>query len=227
MSSSQTILITGANRGIGHGIASALLQKPSTTIIAAVRDPSKESSVALAKLPKGDGSHMAVESDPAAAVETLHSGTSVLQTSSSAISDHIAINTTGPIILLQATTPLLKVGNNPSFIDISSMGSIGVMEHLAGIPAIMSPYGGSKGALNWFLRRVHFEEPWLTTFVVHPGLVLTDMTKVMFENLQVNPKAFGAISVEQSVNGLMERVAAAKRDISGTFQNYDGTPLPW
>ncbi|KAH7136793.1 short-chain dehydrogenase [Dactylonectria estremocensis] len=254
MSSAQTILITGANRGIGHGIASALLQKPSTTVIAAVRDPSKESSVALANLPKGTDSRLiivkldvTIESDPVAAVETLknehnlqsldvvianagisHSGTSVLQSSSSAIADHFAINTTGPIILLQATAPLLKASKNPTFIAISSMmGSIGGMELLAGIPAIMSPYGGSKGALNWFLRRVHFEEPWLTTIAVHPGLVLTDMAKVMFGKLGVDPKDFGAISVEESVKGLVERVATANREVSGTFQNYDGNPLPW
>ncbi|KAF7556455.1 hypothetical protein G7Z17_g1449 [Cylindrodendrum hubeiense] len=254
MSSPQTILITGANRGIGEGLTTALLQKPSTTVVAAVRDPSKESSLALANLPKAEGSRLiivkldvAVQSDPAAAVETLrkehgiesldvvvanagiaHSGSTVLESSGDVITEHLAINAIGPVLLLKATAPLLKAGKNPAFVNISTLiGSIGGMELLAGFPSTFSPYGGSKASLNWFLRRIHFEETWLSTIVLHPGLVLTDMTKGIFDKLGVDPKTMGAITVEQSVSGIVDRISAASRELSGTFQNYDGTSLPW
>ncbi|KAF6784873.1 aflatoxin biosynthesis ketoreductase Nor-1 (short-chain dehydrogenase), partial [Colletotrichum musicola] len=78
MASGKTYLITGPNRGIGKGFVSLLLQRPSTTIVAGVRDPSSEASQALTTLPKADGSRLilvkidsAVETDPAAAVAEL------------------------------------------------------------------------------------------------------------------------------------------------------------
>ncbi|KAH6973037.1 aflatoxin biosynthesis ketoreductase nor-1 [Ilyonectria sp. MPI-CAGE-AT-0026] len=258
MSSPQTILVTGANRGIGQGIVTALLLKPSTTVIAAVRDTSKESSIALASLPKAADSRLitvkldsSVESDPAAAVETLrkehgiqsldvvvanagiaHSGGTVLQNSPSVITEHLAVNAVGPVVLLQATAPLLKAAKNPRFISISTMiGSLNGMQMVFGLfaeaPPTASPYGGSKAALNWFMQRVHFEEPWLTSLILHPGLVLTDMANIMFEKAGVDPKTKGAITVEESAGGIVERLLTADRSVSGTFQNYDGKPLPW
>jgi norsolorinic acid ketoreductase len=37
----------------------------------------------------------------------------------------------------------------------------------------------------------------------------------------------GAISVEKSVQGVIDRIESATRDISGTFQTFDGNTLPW
>lgn len=251
-----TYLITGANRGIGQGLVSHLLKQPSTTVIAAVRDTTKASSQALQDLPKGHDSRLilikidsADDSDPSSAVETLtkqhgiesldvvianagicHSGTTVLETSHSALVEHVAINVAAPITLLQATAPLLKASKSgrPTFVATTSfIGTIGGMEQLSRLPAAFSPYGGSKAALNWFVRRLHFEESWLISFVIHPGLVLTEMADESFAAAGVDPRDIGAIEVDESVTGIASRIAAATRDISGTFQSYDGKILPW
>lgn len=252
--SSLTYLITGANRGIGKGFTSTLLQRPNTTVIAGVRDVAKSTST-LESLSKASGSKLIIvkidsssESDPANAVKQLqsehgitsfdivianaaiaHSGTTVAKTSAESLRDHFNVNTIGPILLFQAVLPLLKASKSgkPIFLVISTMvGSIATQEFLAAnLPAKMSPYGASKAALNWAIRRAHFEEPWLTAYVTHPGLVMTDMAGGLASEEQL--KAMGAITVEDSVKGIFKTLDKATREIGGTFQNYDGTTLPW
>ncbi|GKU13756.1 unnamed protein product [Fusarium langsethiae] len=60
MSAPSKYRITGAHRGIGKGFVQRILQKPSTTVIAAVRDPLHPSSKALLDLPKGLGTKLVI-----------------------------------------------------------------------------------------------------------------------------------------------------------------------
>lgn len=249
-----TYLITGANRGLGQGFTSTLLQRPNTTVVATVRDPEK-SQDELSKLPKATGSKLIVlklradvDEDASAAISQLrtehnisaidvaianagisHSGTTVSQTSPDALREHFSVNSVGPVALFQAVTPLLKASKtgNPIFIGISSaLGSIAIQPSLTAFPQKLSPYGASKTALNWLFQRVHIEEPWLTSFVFHPGLVLTDMASALASNGQ-DPRELGAITVDQSIEGMLKTIDGASKEIGGTFQNYDGTSLPW
>ncbi|KAG7150317.1 Norsolorinic acid ketoreductase nor1 like protein [Verticillium longisporum] len=256
MSAPTTFLVTGANRGLGKGFTAKLLERPGVTVIAAARNPASASS--LEQLPKGEGSRLitvkidsASDTDAAAAVEQLQSkhgitsldvvianagiaksGTSVANTTPELLREHINVNAVGPLTLFQATRPLLQASKtgNPVFLPISTIiGSLGSQETLEsfGLPPALSPYGASKSTLNWLIKRVHFEEPWLTSFVVHPGLVLTDMGSGAF-GPGVDPKAFGAIDVETSINGLEKLLNSATRESSsGKFFQYDGAPLPW
>ncbi|KAF5701145.1 short-chain dehydrogenase reductase SDR [Fusarium globosum] len=257
MTSPSTILITGGNRGIGHGLVKTLLARPSLTVIVGVRDPSHPTSKALQDLPVGKDSRLitvkldsSVPSDAAEAVSTLKSehgiqaldivianagianeGGLVRDTTVDNIKKHFEVNTIGPIVLFQAVADLLRASKTgkPLFVAISTLiGSIGSMEHLVALPPTSSPYGGSKAALNWFIRRLHFEEPWLTSFVIHPGLVETEMAVAAFgtgttEKLSV----YGSISVETSVTSLVNVIDKAGKELSGTFQNYDGTEIAW
>ncbi|OJJ88683.1 SDR family oxidoreductase [Aspergillus glaucus CBS 516.65] len=256
MSAPTTYLVTGGNRGIGRGFVQTFLQRPSTTVIAAVRDPSSESSKSLQDLPKGAGSKLitvkldsSIETDAAEAVARLQTehevssidvvianagislgGAPVRQISARNIAEHFIVNTTGPVTLFQATADLLQASKTgkPVFVAISSLiGSIGSMEALAGFPATQSPYGGSKAALNWFVRRLHFEEPWLTSFVFHPGLVETELANAAVEGLSLKLLDLGAISVEASVSSMVKTLDTASRDTSGTFRNHDGSVIPW
>ncbi|VUC21463.1 unnamed protein product [Clonostachys rosea] len=255
MSQNKIYLITGAGRGIGLGLTASLLQRPSTTVVAAVRDPARATE-ALEKLPKGQDSKVivikldsGVDTDASDAVSRLqkdfeisaldvvianagiaNDGTTVLKSSPKSIRDHLNVNTIAPISLLQATEPLLKKAQsgNPVFLALSTaVGSVGLQEKLAHFPPKLSPYGASKTALNWLVKRVHLEEPWLTAFVIHPGLVLTDMGTGLV-NAASDPSKTGAITVDVSVNGILKTLDSASREISGTFQNYDGSyQLPW
>ncbi|PNP58798.1 hypothetical protein FNYG_15006 [Fusarium nygamai] len=255
MSSNLTYLITGANRGIGLGFVAFLLQRPKTTVIAAMRNPSHHSSQALVSLPKASDSKLilikidsAIDSDAADAVAILqkdhgitfldvvianagisHSSTRTSEVTSTSAMDHFAVNSIAPLLLFAAAAPLLKASKNaphgPVFLAISSsVASNGAAEAL---PIDVSPYGASKAALNWFVRRLHFEEPWLTSFVIHPGMVQTEMAASMVAKLNADPKALGAITVKESVGGVVAVIDAATREKSGLFMSYDGTVLPW
>lgn len=252
MSSPSTYLITGANRGIGRGFVQRILQKPSTTVIAAVRDPSHPTSKALADLPKGPDTKLiivkldsAVETDATDAVAQLREqgidsldlvianagiaqgGTSVRNTSIANTQKHFNVNVIGPLTLFQATADLLKATKtgSPKFVAISTIvGSIGSQEVLSNFPETSSPYGASKAALNWFVRLLSFEEPWLTSWVFHPGVVETDLSS----GGGVDLKALGAISVETSVADMVKTTwSIDPKDLSGTFRNHDGTIIPW
>lgn len=252
MTPPKTYLITGANRGIGRGFVQQILQKPSVTVIAAVRDPSHPTSKSLSDLPRETGTQLivvkldsTVETDAAAAVAELRErglgsldvvianagigqgGTSVRNTSVANTQKHFNVNVIGPLTLFQATADLLQASEtgSPKFIAISTViGSIGSQEIFANFPRVSSPYGASKAALNWFIRLLSFEEPWLTSWVFHPGLVETDMTSGGSMNL----KALGAISVEKSVADMLKSIGGIEpQDLSGTFRKHDGTVIPW
>jgi len=60
---------------------------------------------------------------------------------------------------------------------------------------------------------LRFEGEWLTSYVTHPGLVMTDMA--------------GAINVVESVSEMLGTLDKAGSEISGTFHSCDGTVLPW
>ncbi|KAF6842501.1 aflatoxin biosynthesis ketoreductase Nor-1 [Colletotrichum musicola] len=252
MSSPSVYLITGANRGIGRGFIQRILQKPSATVIAAVRDPLHPTSKALADLPKGPETKLIVvkldsanEEDAAAAVAQLREqgisyldvvianagigldSTTVRNTSPANAQLHFNVNAIGPLVLFQATVDLLKASKtgSPKFVALSTiMGSIGSQEIFSNFPGTSSPYGASKAALNWFIRLLSFEEPWLISWVFHPGLVETDLTSGGALDL----KALGAISVETSVANMIKTTWSIEpKDLTGTFRNHDGTVIPW
>ncbi|KFA51885.1 hypothetical protein S40293_04056 [Stachybotrys chartarum IBT 40293] len=252
MSTPSTYLITGANRGIGKGFVQRILLKPSTTVVAAVRDPCDPTSKALTDLPKGSNTKLlvikldsAVETDAADAVSQLRDqgitsldivianagiargGAGVLETSAANTLEHFKVNVLGPLTLIQATADLLKASKTgcPKFIAISSItGSIGSQEMLRHFPKTSSPYGATKTSLNWFIRLLSFEEPWLTTFVFHPGVVETDLTVGSGMDL----RALGGISVETSVSNMAKTTFEIEPEaLSGSFRNHDGTTVPW
>ncbi|WVQ81967.1 hypothetical protein IAT38_004094 [Cryptococcus sp. DSM 104549] len=181
----KTILITGVSRGVGLGFAKVYLQK-GWTVIAAVRD--------LSKLPKLEGKVIPVKIDSSSltdakeAIEELktkHGITRlniVLANAGHAESfgpardydiagfDRIQqVNVRGPLVLYQAVYPLLQEGDK--FVVVSSTLGCNSPEHVP----VFGAYGTSKAAVNYLVRNMHFEEPKLTIFSIHPGWCTTDM----------------------------------------------------
>ncbi|KAL2130928.1 hypothetical protein VTI74DRAFT_5753 [Chaetomium olivicolor] len=93
------------------------------------------------------------------------------------------------------------------------------------IPMKNAAYAPTKLVQHWLTKALHTEEPWLTAFPVDPGWVQTDLG-------QRGADAFGyekaAITVDESVNGIIEVIDAATRNThSGKMWVYTGVESPW
>lgn len=86
-------------------------------------------------------------------ISTDHSR--VLDVPISAVVDHHAVNTLGPLVLFQAVYPLLSESKRPKFIVISSQG--GSISDQSKLQFPIAAYGSSKAALNYLVRKIHFE----------------------------------------------------------------------
>jgi NAD(P)-dependent dehydrogenase (short-subunit alcohol dehydrogenase family) len=73
------------------------------------------------------------------------------------------VNVNGPLVLFQATYPLLKASTpSPKFIAVSSVS--GSIEIGAAMPHKGLAYGASKAALNYVMRKLHHENDRLSAW---------------------------------------------------------------
>jgi norsolorinic acid ketoreductase len=172
------------------------LARPNNIVIAAVRDVSSASAKALNDLPKGASSKLVIvridsldEDSPAAAAKGLQADygiihldvvianagilydySTVATVPLASIKEHTAVNSYGPLLLFQATLPLLEKSTQPKFISIGSpMSSIGGIESR---PFAMAAYSASKLFLHWFTKKIAQEHPDFISVVLDPGYVL-------------------------------------------------------
>ncbi|RSD31922.1 SDR family oxidoreductase [Vibrio pectenicida] len=126
----------------------------------------------------------------------------------------LEINTIAPMKLVEALYPNLEQGKLKKIACISSkVGSMS--ENTSGGGYI---YRSSKAALNSVVKSLSNDlaSQGFTVLALHPGWVLTDMG---------GPNA--SITTETSATGLIEVIDSASIDNSGEFINYDGTSIPW
>lgn len=192
--SHTTWLISGTTRGIGRQLVQEALKEPQTTIFAGARDITLADKV-LSQLSKGPGSKLIIlkldstsDADHQAIPSLLreHSidsldvvvanagmGPSYTPTIECPVSDYadmFAANVLGPIRLFQATEPFLSRSTNPRYFVTGSL--IGSAEVAPSIPPPVAPYGISKTAVTWLVRKLHGEFPNITLVSIHPGYVL-------------------------------------------------------
>ncbi|KAL4907941.1 hypothetical protein BDW74DRAFT_148272 [Aspergillus multicolor] len=245
---SQVVLVTGATRGIGKGLVTHYLARPSTTVIATVRDPTSANATALNSLPRGHDSRLIIvaltaDSPTSAAttaseIQDAHGITHidivianagicehwgpVLDATEADILAHFQVNTLGPLRLIQATAPLLAKAAAPKFIYIStllaSIGGVGQLVSLTG------PYGMSKAAGNFLVRKIHDENEQLVTLAVNPGLVQTDLGGWAAQNYGLKE---APVTLEESVRGIMTQIDAVDKSTSGSFVDALGEQVAW
>ncbi|XDG01523.1 hypothetical protein ABKA04_001138 [Annulohypoxylon sp. FPYF3050] len=218
-----TVLISGANRGLGKELLARYLARPNHIAIAANRDPENATSKTLAKLPKGQGSRLivvkldaSIEADSSRAVRQL-------------ISQGI-----GHLDIVIA-----NAGVSYAWPKVSDVKTEDLQGHL--IPDLFgiiwdqpvvpnTAYATSKVAAHWVTKRINQEEDWITAFVIHPGWVDTDMGQAVKLGLGLAGKnvKLPIITVDESCNGMVRLIDVATREShGGKFWGYDGTRESW
>lgn len=179
--------------GIGRGLLRKYLAQPDTTVISGVRLEQHPTVDEIRKFPVAEGSrHIVVKidsdspADAEIAVKKLQSQFGIAKldtiianagigkvwevtarTPISEVEDHLRTNAVGPFSLYLAVRSLLLASQMPRFVVISTeLGSIG-MQGERKIPDVA--YGMSKAAVNFFVNKVHHEEPEIISFPIHPG----------------------------------------------------------
>ncbi|CAD0107873.1 unnamed protein product [Aureobasidium uvarum] len=84
-----------------------------------------------------------------------------------ALRTHFKVNTIGPLTLFQAFLPLLLKSAKPKFVAMSTdVASLGDTDTMPLMP--VTAYGASKTALNYIVKKIHFANPGVCSWVLSP-----------------------------------------------------------
>ena len=240
-----TYLLTGANRGIGRGLADIILSRPNATLIALVRDPDDATSKSLSNnQTAAEGTQVITikyeasdHSSAGSIVEALRKEHRITRLdvvianagyldwrgptatiTPEAIHQHIDVNTIAPILLFSATLPLLKLSEKePRFFAISSaIGSTAMIPKLSHAQVVA--YGMSKAAMNHAFVKLNLEHPDIDIEMLTPGPVRTDLLRSFAgAGASVDPPAKipNLVDIKDSVHGLMECIDNATKAKTG------------
>jgi NAD(P)-dependent dehydrogenase (short-subunit alcohol dehydrogenase family) len=217
-----TILITGANRGIGLEMtrqyaergdeviaicrsSSAGLDRLGVQVIDGVDVTSDDSVARLVSVVKGKR------------IDRLVNNAGILEQTSldhldfDSMERQFRVNSIAPLRLTAALRDNLAEGSKV-FIITSRMGSIDDNDSGGSYG-----YRMSKAAVNMTGKSlsVDLKDAGIAVFLLHPGWVSTDMTEGT------------GIPVEESAAGLVERMDSLDISQTGSFWHQEGYQLPW
>ncbi len=226
----RRVLVTGASRGIGFEFVRQLLAR-GDTVFAACRAPEhaaglralKSDRLHLIPLDVADAASIeasfAVVRAQTDALDLLINNAGILldddqlgRLDFDGLLHILRVNAVAPLLIAQRYLGLLERGSSAKLVAITS-------EHgsLAYKPdGGQYGYSASKAALNMFMRTLAFEVRGVTTFVLDPGWVRTDMGGNS-----------ASLAPERSVDAMLQVIdRAAPRD-AGKFFRWDGHEMPW
>jgi NAD(P)-dependent dehydrogenase (short-subunit alcohol dehydrogenase family) len=219
----RTVLVTGANRGIGLELVRLLVSR-GDKVIAACRSVSGELSGLGVTVEEGvdvtsedSVAHLVrrLEGQP---IDLLINNAGILSRENLSAMDFGAIrlqfevNAMGPLRVSHALLPQMGPGSKIGIVS-SRMGSI--EDNTSG-----GQYGYrmSKVAVNMAgVSLAHdLKERGIAVALLHPGFVKTEMTG-----------GRGLVSAQAAAVGLMDRLDGLNMANSGTFWHANGDVLPW
>jgi NAD(P)-dependent dehydrogenase (short-subunit alcohol dehydrogenase family) len=229
-----TILVTGANKGIGLEVCRQLAVAGHRVILSARSAERGGAAVATLKKEKLNVEFLQLDtSDEASiaaaaqelktritALHVLINNAAILQTWQGSILDVTAgelretfnTNVVGPVLLTKALLPLLEAGRPARVINVSSqLGSVAQMTD--GWPG----YGVSKAALNAVTRKfaAALKSRGISVNSASPGWVKTDMGT-----------ADAPLTLEQGGHNIARLVTELPATITGKFLQQNGE-YPW
>jgi NAD(P)-dependent dehydrogenase (short-subunit alcohol dehydrogenase family) len=223
----RTVLVTGANRGLGLEFARQYI-KAGWRVIGTARDPEEAvelDALGVRVMQLDVASQQSVDELAAALggepIDLLINNAGIFprvgKIAEIDFDDYnrtLAVNTVGPVRVTRALLPNLRSGKLKMIAGLSSnLGSIAENER-----GNFYGYRESKAALNMFTKTLAAElgPEGFTCVVLTPGWVQTDMG---------GPNA--TLTPEESIAGMkavLDRLTPAD---NGTFWSYNGNPMPW
>ena len=216
-----SVLITGANRGIGLEFARQY-SADGWDVVATVRQSSPELDVLGVRVERLDMRDLDAVASFGERLDSLdlliaNAGTYGPRSPRSAAEgeewlETFAVNTVAPYLLAQSVLPLVARSGGKLVAITSKMGSI-ADKRSGGYIA----YRSSKTALNSAWRSLAIDNrDKVVAAVLHPGWVQTRMGG---ESAPLEP--------EESVAGMRRVIEDLGPDQSGRFFSYDGYEIPW
>lgn len=223
-----TVLITGANRGIGLGLARELHDRGATVIgttrsldgadeltglarveVLDVTDPGSVRALRDTLAADGTALDVLVNNAGWAAPEYARS---MAEVDLERDQRTFAVNAVGTMRVLQELAGLLAPG--ATVLNLSSR-----LASFASTTVVNDPvYAASKAAVNMLTRQLALDDAFRGRCLVSvsPGWVRTRMGG-----------SDAALSVEESAASLANLVEKLTPEDTGQFLNYDGTVFPW
>ncbi|GKT51326.1 norsolorinic acid ketoreductase nor1 [Colletotrichum spaethianum] len=250
-------VITGTNKGIGLGLVKALFVRPSTTIVASVRNDEGVASLksAIAGVAKGNDSEIYImlldftkAPSPAEVLRAFNAATlgtidrvDVLVSNAAApfpmtptlaiagedLRKAFEINTIAPLMVFQGLWPLM---DKPRGVDDVSAKFIGITSSVGSIGSQEPLPGGAYGPSKAALN-------WLTKSLhaQHENLVSVAVHPGWVQTYMGNYAAKEwnhepgpPDTIASSANGILDVIDGASRDTtSGKFITHTGEVVPW
>lgn len=229
----STVLITGANRGLGLAFARQYAAD-GWRVIATCRDPDRAGAlrglgpnVAVHRLDVADFAAVAALARmlQAETIDVLIANAGVLLDSDSApdaidpqiLERSFRVNAIAPLVCAGAFLAQIARSRERKMAAIGSIvGSIG-----AAAKGGYYAYRSSKAALNALWRAFALDHRDVIAAVLHPGRMRTDMTRY-------DAAAWNSLTPpEERASELRKVIARLTPADSGGFFNYAGKALPW
>lgn len=209
----KTVLVTGANRGIGKAILEEALQRGASKVYAAVRNlDSAEPLVAEhgdrvvpVRLDLDDPDSIAAAAETATDVDVVVNNAGVLTQSTAldpgaidALQFEINANVYGLMRVAQAFAPVLKNNGGSALVQLNSVVSVKTF-------AEMATYCASKAASYAITQglRDSLQEQGTLVVSVHPGPIQTDMGAAAgFADIAVSPSLVATATFDAMAEGL-------------------------
>lgn len=234
MTDRPTVVITGANRGIGLAFVDAHLSA-GFVVVAGCRHPASAADLqARAAAHPGQLTVLSLdvtdEASITAAAAHVHTTaphldrlinnaavfhtTPLMEITPEQTLQTFAVNSLGPVLVFRAVLAQLRAAPRPLVVNISSnRGSVGGQ-----VDDKLWDYAASKAAMNSYTRKMAFTlaPDGGLAVAVDPGWVQTRMGG-----------AEAALTPAQTVAAMMTFVDSLTPEQNGGFFRWDGTPAPW
>ena len=233
-----TVLITGANRGLGLGLTRTYLDD-GWDVVAVCRNPSNELDALsnddrlqcfFIDLTDDDELEQLANELAGEPIDVLINNAGMMaKTDSSQGKESVQgfghfdrslwhrtfdINLFTPMKMAELFAPHLAAGTGGKLVTMSSMLGSMKLNTRGGLYA----YRASKAAVNAITKSMAIDlaDKGITAMVMHPGWVRTDMG------------GKGAdLAIETSVTGMKKVIDGLGASDSGKFLSYDGSEMPW